>query len=211
MTAVLLLPPNASKFERDLEAASARVGAVETPVGSLWDPRRCPAALLPWLAWAVSVSFWNPAWSEQQKRDTIAQAIDEHRIKGTRAAVRRALDRRDPAIGLTEWQDTRGALPPFHFRVELPISIDTDVVYSEDLIAAIEADIAAVKPARSRSVVMTRLDLPVPAQARMAFTASGIGRFAAPTNEDDDPSWQTYLATDLGEPFELGDGTYLEV
>ena len=47
-----LLPRNATGAERAIEGATARVGAVPTPFRDLWNPDTCPAALLPWLAWA---------------------------------------------------------------------------------------------------------------------------------------------------------------
>ncbi len=92
-----LLPPNATALERALEGTSARVG--EIPVGvvrTLWDPWSCPVELLPWLAWSVSVDDWDDAWPEATKRAVIAASYDVHSIKGTPAAIRRALQ----AIGL---------------------------------------------------------------------------------------------------------------
>ena len=50
-----LLPPNRTKLEQALERATARLGAVPVPIKDLWNPWRCPVALLPWLAWSLSV------------------------------------------------------------------------------------------------------------------------------------------------------------
>ena len=86
-----LLPPNATPLERALEQALARIEDVPVPVDTLWDPWRCPAELLPWLAWACSVDEWDPDWPEHVKRRVIAAAPDVHRLKGTCAAVERAL------------------------------------------------------------------------------------------------------------------------
>lgn len=86
-----ILPPNATALERDLEATTARVGDVPTPLADLWRPQSCPLALLPWLAWALSVDVWDPAWSEAQKRDTVARALAMHQKKGTPWAVKEAL------------------------------------------------------------------------------------------------------------------------
>jgi P2-related tail formation protein len=52
-----LLPPNVSGLERALEQASARVGDIPVPIDPLWNPATCPARLLPWLAWALSVGL----------------------------------------------------------------------------------------------------------------------------------------------------------
>ncbi|TKA96910.1 phage tail protein I, partial [Cereibacter changlensis] len=56
-----ILPPNATKAERAFEAALAALCDLPVPVGQLWSPETCPAALLPWLAWALSVDDWDPA------------------------------------------------------------------------------------------------------------------------------------------------------
>lgn len=89
-----LLPPNATGLERALEDNFARrVEAlpVEAPRDA-WIPERCPEALLPWLAWALSVDRWDPEWPAGVKRQVIADAWDDHRRKGTVGAVKRALE-----------------------------------------------------------------------------------------------------------------------
>ena len=83
-----LLPPNATPLERALEADGAQLGDIPVPIDTLWIPETCPAALLPWLAYSVSVDLWNPDWPESVKRQVIAAAFDVHRIKGTLGAVR---------------------------------------------------------------------------------------------------------------------------
>jgi phage tail P2-like protein len=47
--------------------------------------------LLPFLAWAFSVEEWGSDWSQETKRETIANSVLVHRLKGTLAAVRFAL------------------------------------------------------------------------------------------------------------------------
>lgn len=86
-----LLPPSATLAERALEGAVSRLSSVPVPVGQVWDPATCPAGVLPWLAWALSVDDWDASWSEAQKRAAIAASIQVHRRKGTVGAVRRAL------------------------------------------------------------------------------------------------------------------------
>lgn len=86
-----LLPPQRTATEAALEAATARVGTAGVPVDLLMRPEACPTDLLPWLGWALSVDVWDPAWSEEAKRRSIAEAIPLHRTKGTRASVERAL------------------------------------------------------------------------------------------------------------------------
>lgn len=86
-----LLPPNATALERALEEVTARAAQVAVPVEDLWNPQDCPAAVLPWLAWALSVDVWDASWSEDVKRTVIAESIAIHRRKGTVWAVREAL------------------------------------------------------------------------------------------------------------------------
>lgn len=88
---VSILPPNATPAERAFEAALAGLCDLPVPVGDLWNPARCPAALLPWLAWALSVDDWDSTWSEERKRAVIAASVEVHRHKGTVGSVRRAL------------------------------------------------------------------------------------------------------------------------
>ncbi|MDO5606696.1 MAG: phage tail protein I [Paracoccus sp. (in: a-proteobacteria)] len=84
-----LLPPNSTAAERAIEAATDRPVAV--PVADLWSPERCPSALLPWLAWALSIDNWDADWSDEVKREVIAASVEVHRHKGTVWAMRRAL------------------------------------------------------------------------------------------------------------------------
>ena len=99
MTAALL-PPNATALER---AAADAIGArfdAPVPIRDLWSPERCPAALLPWLAWALSVDVWDAAWPEATRRRVIAESLAIHRIKGSRASVERAIAAMD--LGVVE-------------------------------------------------------------------------------------------------------------
>lgn len=103
MTEASLLPPNATDFERALEAASARIGEVPANLRDLWNPQTCPVAFLPWLAWAVSVDVWDEAWPEAVKRATIAASIPLHRIKGTVSAVKLSLAPLGLSSDVIEW------------------------------------------------------------------------------------------------------------
>lgn len=86
-----LLPPNSTPLERALEGASQRLDAVPVPIDTLWSAGRCPAPLLPWLAWSLSVDTWEADWPETVKRAVIAASFRVHQRKGTVASVREAL------------------------------------------------------------------------------------------------------------------------
>ena len=86
-----LLPPNASRLERALSQAAALIHRPEV-IGSLWSAATCPAALLPWLAWSLSVDEWDEAWPHERKQQAVLQAVQLHQKKGTPWAVLRALE-----------------------------------------------------------------------------------------------------------------------
>lgn len=109
-----LLPNNRS----ELEAALADSGALELDVERLRgvaDSARCPAALLPWLAWAMSVESWSEAADEAQRRALIRQSIPIHKHKGTAGAVRRAMAALGVSVEFKEWREYGGA--PYTFRL----------------------------------------------------------------------------------------------
>jgi phage tail P2-like protein len=210
---VTLLPPNATALERALDAVEAdRLGTMPVAVGDVWSPARCPADLLPWLAWGVSIDIWDTTWPEQVRRDAIAGAIEEQRRKGTKLAVRKALDRIDPLIGLTEWFEDPANLEPFTFRLDLPDRNTSQVDYDSETIAQLLADISAVKPLRAHVLASYRIY----AQAQLGIvSAITFGAFARIDADADltaaaDPVWQAYLQTEIGEPLLTESGDFLE-
>lgn len=104
-----LLPPNASRLERDIEQVIA--GSLDLPlaIGDLWDPFRCPLSLLPWLAWAYSVDQWADSWPESIKRQVVNDAFEIHRYKGTPFAVQQALNSLGIKTNILEWWEHSGS------------------------------------------------------------------------------------------------------
>lgn len=87
--AVSLQPTNASKWRREVSLVNAERRPVDmTVLATIMDPWRCPADLLPWLAWGFSVDIWNERWPELRKRWVIANSIRLHRLKTTPAGIR---------------------------------------------------------------------------------------------------------------------------
>lgn len=87
-----ILPPSSTPLERALDRSGAsRLEALPAVVASLWRAETCPAVLLPYLAWALSVDEWDNGWAEDKKRLVIAESRLIHQQKGTPAAIRRAL------------------------------------------------------------------------------------------------------------------------
>ena len=86
-----LLPATCTAAEYAMEQSTARLAAMGAPIRPLWNPDTCPAALLPWLAWALGVDEWDANWTEEAKRATIRASVEVHRHKGTVASIRKAL------------------------------------------------------------------------------------------------------------------------
>lgn len=136
-----LLPHNATAQERALEAVVGPPLFTKAPLREIWDPDRCPAELLPWLAFAMSVDEWNPTWPEVVKREVIQQSFHVHQRKGTRGAVRRAVE---SILGDIEIIERAGDLAPHEFKVVVSGSLPSDHAYSSVLKV-----IANTKPVRS--------------------------------------------------------------
>ncbi len=114
-----LLPPNATTEERALEAAMARVENVQIPIKDLMDPQTCPANLLPFMAWAMSVDNWSPDWPESIKRKVYAAALKVHQIKGTEGAVIDALSALGMKAVVLKWFEYEGVRGKFKVDVDL--------------------------------------------------------------------------------------------
>lgn len=93
MTAESLLPTGSAAGERAIEAVSAaRLDRMTSDVvKAVKRPSDCPAHLLGFLAYELSVDLWDEAWPEWKKRSVIASALRDHRLKGTRAGLDRFL------------------------------------------------------------------------------------------------------------------------
>lgn len=85
-----LLPPSSTPLERAIEQTQARF-APRQIVPTLWHAASCPASVLPYLAWALSVDEWDHGWSETKKRAVIGEARAIHQHKGTPFSIRRSL------------------------------------------------------------------------------------------------------------------------
>ncbi|MDN3562115.1 phage tail protein I [Vreelandella neptunia] len=114
-----LLPPNATRQERAIDQTTARIGSLSVPIKDLWNPATCPTALLPWLAWALSVDAWDANWSEARQRRAIAASVPVHKRKGTVGAVKRALAAIDYNIQLVEWHQESEPGTPYTFRADV--------------------------------------------------------------------------------------------
>lgn len=137
-----LLPPNASAPERALSDAITRIADVPVVVRQVWNADTCPVALLPWLAWAMSVDEWDANWTEAQKREVIRQSIPIHQKKGTVEAVKRAINAVFGDGTVVEWFEFGGT--PHTFKIRMQQIIPDDAAYRR-----LVALVTAAKPLRS--------------------------------------------------------------
>lgn len=152
-----LLPPNATALERRAAHALGDAERINVLLRALWQPQECPAHLLPWLAWALSVDEWDDQWSEAQKRAAVDAAVYLHRHKGTPAAVQRAVDLVFDDADVEEWFAYGGE--PFHFRVTSQGAFASEASYQR-LIRLIESS----KNARSwldAIIIRSCIELPL--------------------------------------------------
>ncbi|MBI9110117.1 phage tail protein I [Maridesulfovibrio ferrireducens] len=111
-----LLPISATKQERDLSNAVARIEVVPVDIRDLWNPDKCPVVFLPWLAWSLSVDLWKDSWPEETKRAVIKASIAIHRIKGTPVAVEKYLEALGISADVLEWFEYDGDEYKFKVR-----------------------------------------------------------------------------------------------
>lgn len=141
-----MLPPSASAQERALAEAVARLSDVPLLVRESWNPDTCPAALLPWLAWAFSVDEWDTTWSEQEKREVIKASLDVHKHKGTIGALDRALKPLGYLIEVIEWWEETPPAEPYTFKIVMGT---TGKPINEELYSKAERIVLTYKNLRS--------------------------------------------------------------
>ncbi len=139
-----LLPPNVTALEKAL--VSVMTPPLAVPIRQLWDPQTCPVRFLPYLAQSLSVDRWDPAWSEQEKREAIDAAFYVHQHKGTIAAIRRVVEPFGFLIDVVEWFQTTPKGTPHTFTLVIGVSERgiTQAVYQQ-----MTALIEDAKPLRS--------------------------------------------------------------
>lgn len=172
-----LLPPNSTKLERAIESALAdRIDGIDLPIDRLWRAESCPAYLLPWLAWAMSVDVWDDAWSEATKRKVVAASFDVHRRKGTVGAVRRSLEALGIEIAVSEWFEYDGAPHTFRLDASGESLIANGLPVSAKLAEIVSLQIDHVKPARAHYTLRVGEQMTSAQTVRSAFAGKIVDR-----------------------------------
>ena len=179
-----LLPNNATPQEVALDLATARIGNVDVPIRTLWDPENCPADILPWLAWAFSVDKWDATWTEAQKRAIVAAAIFVHRRKGTPAAVKEVIELIFGGGDLVEpWQSSD--LTPHQFKIVTTGLLASEADYDRliDLVDAskpVRSWLVAVQIKRSATANLTWAGYTHAATESLIYGRLNVGAEALP-------------------------------
>lgn len=128
-----LLPDNSTPLEREAAEALAQIQRVPVPIRDLLSPERCPALLLPYLAWAFSVDRWNSKWPEAAKRKAIRSSFFIHSRKGTIGALRRVVEPLGYLIEIVEWFDAipQGVPGTFALKIGVLETGITEEMYQE--------------------------------------------------------------------------------
>ena len=126
-----LLPVGSSLLELAAADAAADIAGVPVNLSTLWNPQTCPAELLPWLAWALSVDRWDEKWPEATKRSVIQSAFFVHQHKGTIGALRRVVEPLGFLIEIKEWWQLNETPGTFRLVVGVLEQGITEEMYQE--------------------------------------------------------------------------------
>ncbi|MGL5285679.1 MAG: phage tail protein I [Aeromonas sp.] len=143
-----ILPGSCSDLELELDQALSHIETVGVPITDLWNPWKCPAVALPYLAWSLNVLQWESSWTERVKRQVIASALDIHRQAGTRPAVEKALAALNTHCELLEWFERPDrAMEPGTFEVTAWVTANRSQRIDPDIMRQVQDAIDSVKPA----------------------------------------------------------------
>lgn len=143
------LPPNATPLEITLGTISERLEAIPTPLPTLWDADTCPAAQLPWMAWALSIDQWRPNWSEALKRARLRNAIAIQRRKGTVGSVRLVIKSFGGSVAIREWWEEEPKAAPHTFALTLHLNGTDGNLASAKFVEDVIAEVERTKPVRT--------------------------------------------------------------
>ncbi|WP_294275772.1 phage tail protein I [uncultured Sphingomonas sp.] len=209
-----LLPPNATLLERALEAGVRLPPEIDAMAlaDAIDDPAKAPAILLPWLAWGYSVDAWDADWSEAAKRAAIADSINLHRLKGTRASVETVLSRFDGLARLVEWHEAVPRAAPHTFEIYLPIAGERASAGGQRATAAfadaIIREIRRVKPLREHFRLVQSIDSVARVGIQAAVRVVAFDRDAYRAADDRSQPWEAFLQSEDGEPVQGPDGAF---
>lgn len=134
-----LLPPNATALEKAIEQLGEKITALPVPFVSLHRIDSCPEQFLPWLAWEHRVEYWNPDWSEADKRNAITNAETFNAQRGTRSSLQSLLDTVVTGYQLIAWHQFNPKGTPYTFVVRVPDQILLSIEQLAQIYTAVDA------------------------------------------------------------------------
>ena len=148
-----LLPINATAFLKDLESVTAKSLDLKTLNRFVNNPDEAPENILPWIGWSLSIDTWDDNWSLEVKRKMIRNSLILHKIKGTKGAVKRALEILGVKVKITEWWEVNPKLTPHTFQLTAYLNDNLDknknIIITQDTQKKLVNLINNVKPLRS--------------------------------------------------------------
>ena len=127
-----LLPPNSTSLEKKIAESGQAAFKLES-IKVIRDVATVPAQFLSFIAYQNSVDYWDENWQDSLKRQVILDSKNQHKLKGTVAAIKRALVPFGYEVKLIEWFQATPNLTPGTFNLELDLigkSLDEEV-YNE--------------------------------------------------------------------------------
>jgi phage tail P2-like protein len=148
-----LLPINASGLLKDLELVSDKILDLETANRLVFNPDLAPENILPWIGWALSIDAWSDDWSLETKRKMIRNSLILHKIKGTKGAIKKALEIIGISAQITEWWEVDPKLTPHTFQLVAYLNDNLEqnssIIITQDTQKKLVNLINNVKPLRS--------------------------------------------------------------
>lgn len=126
-----LLPPNSTQLERNLTEVCNDAFELSS-IRIIKDIDLVPQQFLPFIAYQKSVDYWDDSWQDALKRQVIKDAKEQHKIKGTAAAIKQALEPFGYEVKLIEWFNQSPIGTPGTFALELDLigrELNAEVFY----------------------------------------------------------------------------------
>lgn len=148
-----LLPPNSTKLEKNIEQLGEKISVLPVPFIDLHRIDLCPVSHLPWLAWEHRVEYWQPDWTEQDKRTAIRESQSFNARRGTRSSIESLLSTVVTNFQLKAWHQFQPKHQPFTFVV----IIDPQHLLNIEQLLQVQTAIEATKSARDNYSISARI------------------------------------------------------
>ena len=126
-----LLPPNHTALEKNIASAGEDAFDIAS-IKVIKNIDEVPMQFLSFLAYQKSVDYWDESWQDALKRQVIKDAKEQHKIKGTAAAIKQALEPFGYEVKLIEWFNQSPIGTPGTFALELDLigrELNAEVFY----------------------------------------------------------------------------------